>query len=74
MKKKIMIDKTGKLQITRPTIFKHLTCPFNPNGTTICGDWCSLFHEPRNIFPKHIELKLCNTSYVFKKSQFEDQR
>jgi hypothetical protein len=43
------IDKRGSLYIERSGVMKTVDCPIVLNHI-FCGDWCSLFGEPDDIF------------------------
>ncbi len=75
-----IINKDGKLEIKRGEKLIIQNCPYdNPpatRGAADCGDWCSLFGEPRthtfaNKDPAFL-LKLCHRELYFEK--FKDLR
>ena len=72
------IDKNGHLHIERAGKLKMQGCPFEEDS--YCGDWCSLFGEPkiskwmgspdpdaerREVNPRHWDLHLCRTRLLF---------
>jgi hypothetical protein len=86
---KIRLDKNGELYIIRNVWSDNVNlaipdkkekagmCPFKARD--VCGDWCSLFGEPRSFLKgrnriKKIALPLCKKSIVVNEEDFLDER
>jgi hypothetical protein len=76
MSKKARITSQGRFEIKRAGIMKPARCQHREMS---CGHWCALFGEP-NI--EHIEsdgtkvvsLSICQSEFIFRDNEFEDQR